>query len=132
MKREIDNKIDEIFKGVKITKQTRDDWQSYVPKVIDSLRNGRAHWQKFDPSYHKTTNKLYRAIYNAVINYVNRSIKARELAGKAEGATSNNEESYLEKLSSNGEDGDEEDDDVPKSAAAPDISTPVGRDEEEK
>ena len=70
MRKELNNTVLYIFKDVTFDESVRREWKAYIPKVINSLRNGWAHWQGFDESFHKTTNKLYLAVYQAVYNHV--------------------------------------------------------------
>ena len=75
MRKELNNTILYIFKDVTLDENLlRGDWQAYITKVIASLRNGYAWWQGFDESFHKTTNQLYLAVYNAVYNHVRQGV----------------------------------------------------------
>ena len=75
MRKELNSTILYIFKDVTLDEALlRGEWKAYIAKVISSLRNGYAWWQGFDESFHKTTNALYYAVYQAVYNHVRHGV----------------------------------------------------------
>ena len=92
MQGELDKTVLNILKDVNFNEDV--DWKQYIPEVISSLRNGYAWWQGFDVTFHKTTNKLYRAVYDAVYLHVRSSIRASNADVAPEGGKDDNDQTF--------------------------------------
>ena len=77
MKADVKRCIDRTFERVKINEHTMKDWQKYVPAVIRTLRHGSELWLRYDESFHKSSNKIYKHIYHTTRNWLYK--KLREL-----------------------------------------------------
>ena len=75
MRADIKTAFINTFHKVKIDETILQKWPTFVPKVINRLINTSVMWKRFDESFHVTTNKLYKAIYNATMNHAKKLVK---------------------------------------------------------
>ena len=75
MRADIKTAVTNTFNKVKIDETILKKWKEYVPKVCNRLRNTSVMWRRFDVSFQKTTNKIFKVIYDGTKNHAFKLLK---------------------------------------------------------